>query len=67
MHFYDRSVGPHANAAIVNGSTRKRFPAACDGSMMTGRWLSDLSIGTALISSVFRVQVQRCGCPARRG
>ncbi len=45
---------PAAAAASESGSTRSRRPAAWLGSTITGRWLSSLSTGTAIRSSVKR-------------
>ena len=50
---------PMAWAANASGATRSRSPAACDGSTMTGRWVRCRSTGTALRSSVFRVDVSK--------
>src|SRR5918912_4272960 len=43
---------PTATAARASGSTSSRRPGACDGSTITGRCVSALSTGTALMSSV---------------
>jgi len=45
---------PHTSAALASGMTYSRYPAACDGSTITGRWVRLLSTGTAARSSVFR-------------
>ena len=54
---------PTAAAARLSGSTRSRRPAAWLGSTMTGRWLSSLSTGTAVRSSVKRYAVSKVRMP----
>ena len=54
---------PTAMAARVSGRTRSRRPPECDGSTMTGRWLSRCATGTALMSSVLRVAVSNVRIP----
>ncbi len=38
-------------------------PEACDGSMMTGRWLSCFTTGTELMSRVLAVRVSKVRIP----
>ena len=46
---------PTAAAASAIGRTSERWPVPCDGSTMIGRWVSSRSTGTAVRSSVLRV------------
>ena len=43
--------------------TRSRRPAGCDGSTTTGRCVSRFSTGTAVMSSVLRVEVSKVWIP----
>ena len=54
---------PTAAAARESGSTRRRSPAACEGSTITGRWVWSFSHGTAPRSSVKRVAVSKVRIP----
>src|SRR5919201_2961545 len=54
---------PPATAARAGGSTGSPFPAACDGSTITGRCVSCFSTATAPRSSVYRVAVSNVLIP----
>ncbi len=54
---------PQATPASVRLSTQSRFPAACDGSTITGRPSLCFAIGTAATSSVKRVAVSKVRIP----
>ena len=58
-----RPSAPAATAALDTRLTSSHLPVPWLGSTMTGRWVSCLSIGTALMSSVLRVYVSKVRMP----
>ena len=54
---------PQAIAPRAIAPTCARIPMPCDGSTITGRWVSAFSTGTAFRSSVFRVIVSNVRMP----
>ena len=54
---------PAAAPARAIGRTRERCPVPCDGSTMTGRWVRSRSTGTAVRSSVLRVDGSKVRMP----
>ena len=55
---------PAAMPARASGTTRSRRPAACDGSTITGRWLSRCTIAIADTSSMLRIDGSNDADPA---